>query len=207
MQFADIQLLKFYVRCYDRCFYGKVINNVGKSGEKWEKTHYIYTFKLYSAQKMANLFGEYVCKLDAKGRFMLPAGLIKQLSEADKERFVINRGFEKNLTLYPNSEWQKITREINALNLYNKKNREFVRYFYRGASELVVDSSNRLLLPKTLVDYAAVEKELVLFAYASRIEIWSKEMYENTLDAAAEPEAFSDLAEEVMGRVSNDQKE
>lgn len=156
---------------------------------------------------MANLFGEYVCKLDAKGRFMLPAGLIKQLSEADRERFVVNRGFEKNLTLYPDSEWQKIIKEINALNLYSKKNREFVRYFYRGASELAVDSSNRLLLPKTLLDYASVDKELVLFAYASRIEIWSKEMYENTLDAAAEPEAFSDLAEEVMGRIINNQTE
>ncbi len=151
---------------------------------------------------MANLFGEYICKIDAKGRFMLPAGLKKQLQEADRDRFVINRGFEKNLTLYPDSEWQKITREINSLNLYSKKNREFVRYFYRGASELVCDSANRLLLPKTLLDYAAIDKELVLFAFANRIEIWSKELYESALDADAEPEAFSDLAEEVMGRIN-----
>jgi len=150
---------------------------------------------------MANLFGEYVCKLDAKGRFMLPAGLKKQLSEADQERFVINRGFEKNLTLYPDSEWQKITKEINSLNLYNKKNREFVRYFYRGASELVCDSNNRLLLPKTLTDYASIESEVILFAYGNRIEVWSKDLYEQTM--SAEPEEFSDLAEEVMGRINN----
>jgi len=150
---------------------------------------------------MANLFGEYVCKLDAKGRFMLPAGLKKQLPEADQERFVLNRGFEKNLTLYPDSEWQKITKEINSLNLYNKKNREFVRYFYRGASEVVCDGASRLLLPRTLAEYASVDKELVLFAYGNRIEIWSKELYEATMDA--EPEEFSDLAEEVMGRIND----
>ncbi|TVQ10294.1 MAG: division/cell wall cluster transcriptional repressor MraZ [Bacteroidetes bacterium] len=149
---------------------------------------------------MANLFGEYVCKLDAKGRFMLPAGLKKQLSEADQERFVINRGFEKNLTLYPDSEWQKITKEINSLNLYNKKNREFVRYFFRGASELSCDSANRLLLPKTLIDYAAIDKEVILFAYGNRIEVWSKDLYENTM--SIEPEDFSDLAEDVMGRIN-----
>ncbi len=150
---------------------------------------------------MANLFGEYVCKLDAKGRFMLPAGLVKQLTPEDQERFVINRGFEKNLTLYPESEWQKITKEINSLNLYNKKNREFVRYFYRGASELTSDSSHRLLLPKTLLDYAGLEKEIVLFAFGNRIEVWSKDLYEGTM--SVEPEDFSELAEEVMGRINN----
>ncbi len=150
---------------------------------------------------MANLFGEFVCKLDAKGRFMLPAGLKKQLASEDQEQFVVNRGFEKNLTLYPESEWQKITREINSLNLYNKKNREFVRYFYRGASELQCDSASRLLLPKTLLDYASLNKEIVLFAFGNRIEIWSKEQYENTM--SVEPEDFSDLAEEVMGRINN----
>jgi MraZ protein len=149
---------------------------------------------------MANLFGEYFCKLDAKGRFMLPAGLKKQLPEADQDRFVINRGFEKNLTLYPDSEWQKITKEIDSLNLYNKKNRDFARYFYRGASELICDSTNRLLLPKALIDYAGIENEAVLFAYGNRIEIWSKALYEQTMND--EPEEFSDLAEEVMGRIN-----
>lgn len=150
---------------------------------------------------MAKLFGEYFCKLDAKGRFMLPAGLKKQLTEADQERFVLNRGFEKNLTLYPDSEWQKITKELSGLNLYNKKNREFVRYFYRGASEVTCDATNRLLVPKTLLDYAGIENEMVLFAYDNRIEIWSKDLYEQTMNA--EPEEFSDLAEEVMGRINN----
>jgi MraZ protein len=150
---------------------------------------------------MANLFGEFICKLDSKGRFMLPSGLKKQLSNGDQENFVINRGFEKNLTLYPESEWQKISKEINSLNLYTKKNREFVRYFFRGASELTADSTARILLPKPLMDYAGLDKEIVLFAYGNRIEIWSKELYESTLDV--EPDDFSVLAEEVMGRINS----
>ena len=136
---------------------------------------------------------------------MLPAGLFRQLLPGDQERFVINRGFEKNLTLYPVSEWQKITKEINSLNLYNKKNREFVRYFYRGASELSCDSSNRILLPKPLMDYADLEKEIVLFAFGNRIEVWSKSLYESTM--SVEPENFSVLAEEVMGRINSKEPE
>lgn len=152
---------------------------------------------------MTNLFGEFVCKLDAKGRFMLPSGLKKQLPSEDQDQFVINRGFEKNLTLYPISEWQKISKEINSLNMYHKKNREFVRYFFRGASELSCDGNSRLLLPKTLMDYAALDKEIVLFAFGNRIEIWSKDQYEDTM--SVEPEDFSDLAEEVMGRVNSNE--
>ncbi len=151
---------------------------------------------------MAQLIGEYEGKLDAKGRFVLPSGLKKQLMPGDQERFVINRGFEKNLTLYPDSEWQKISREINALNLYNKKNREFVRYFFRGASELTTDSTNRLLLPKALMEYAGISKDIVLFAYGQRIEIWARDLYEQMM--RNEPEDFSALAEEVMGRISGE---
>lgn len=150
---------------------------------------------------MTQLLGEYECKVDSKGRFVLPAGLKRQLNAGDQERFVVNRGFEKNLTLYPESEWQKISREINALNLYNKKNREFVRYFFRGATELSADSANRILLPKTILDYAGIAKDVVLFAYGQRIEIWAKETYDNMMQA--EPDDFSSLAEEVMGKVNN----
>ncbi len=152
-------------------------------------------------ESMTHLLGEFDCKVDSKGRFMLPSGLKKQLDPGDHERFVINSGFEKNLTLYPQSEWLKISREINSLNLYNKKNREFVRYFFRGATELMVDSAGRMLMPKTLLDYAGVEKEIVLFAYGQRIELWAREEYENMMQN--EPEDFSSLAEEVMGKINN----
>ncbi len=149
---------------------------------------------------MTHLLGEFECKIDAKGRFMLPSGLKKQLGARDQERFVINRGFEDNLTLYPESEWLKISREVNSLNLYNKKNREFVRYFFRGATELRLDAAGRLLMPRSLIEYGGIGREIILFAYGQRIEIWAKEAYEEMM--ANEPDDFSSLAEEVMGKIN-----
>jgi MraZ protein len=149
---------------------------------------------------MANLLGEFECKLDAKSRLALPSGLKKQLAEDNQERFVINRGFEKNLALYPEKEWAQITKEINSLNLYNKKNREFVRYFYRGATEITADSAGRILIPKSLHEYAGIDKDIVLIAYGKRIEIWAKNVYDEMLNQ--EPEDFATLAEDVMGKIN-----
>jgi len=153
---------------------------------------------------MLNLIGEFECKLDAKGRAMLPTALKKQLPPEAEEKFIINRGFEKCLVLYPKNEWKNITDEINILNLYNKKNREFVRYFYRGASELGLDGSNRLLFPKSLLEYAEIKKDIVLFAFSNRIEVWAWEIYQNLL--TDEPENFASLAEEVMTKSENREK-
>ncbi len=147
---------------------------------------------------MSQFLGEFECKVDPKGRIMLPAGLKKQLSPEAEGRFVINRGFEKCLVLYPLNEWQTISAEVNKLNLYNKKNRDFARYFFRGATELTLDGTNRLLLPKALTEYAAIDKDLILFAYSNRIEVWSKANYDNLL--TDEPADFASLAEEVMGK-------
>ncbi len=146
---------------------------------------------------MFQLTGEYECKMDAKGRVKLPAGLIRQFGAADTLTFVINRGFEKCLMLYPKEVWEKKTLEVNQLNIYIPKNRQFVRYFYRGASPVSSDGADRLLIPKSLNEYAGLGKELVLFAYHEQIEIWSKDRYAQMLDT--EPEEFSDLAAAVFG--------
>lgn len=154
---------------------------------------------------MANFIGEFECKLDAKGRLMLPSGLRKQLDPAAQESFVLNRGFEKCLVLYPKNEWEGISAEINKLNQYVKKNREFIRYFYRGASELGLDGTGRILFPKRMLSYAGVEKQVVLFAYSNRIEVWDKAIYDGLL--TDEPDDFAALAEEVMGGSSNIQED
>ncbi len=154
---------------------------------------------------MTNFIGEFECKLDVKGRLMLPSGLRKQLDPASQERFVLNRGFEKCLVLYPKTEWEVISSEVNKLNQYVKKNREFIRYFYRGATELGLDGTGRMLLPKRLLGYADVEKEVVLFAYSNRIEVWDKSVYDGLL--TDEPEDFALLAEEVMGGSSNQEED
>lgn len=147
---------------------------------------------------MAQLHGEYECKLDAKGRLIIPATLKKQLPKAAKNCFFINRGFEKCCVLYPSNEWSLIAAEINKLSDYIKKEREFKRYFLRGASQLDMDSASRVLIPKPLQEYAGLGTEVVLLAYGNKIELWSKANYDKML--SEEPADFSALAEEVMSK-------
>jgi MraZ protein len=147
---------------------------------------------------MAGFIGEFPCTVDAKGRFLLPVALKKQVPAREQKRFVIHRGIEKHLVIYTKREWENISGEVNQLNLYVKKNREFIRKFNRGATDMDLDGTNRLLLPKTLMDYAGITKDIVLFAYGNRIEVWSQTEYNRMMkDDGGD---FAKLAEEVMGR-------
>jgi MraZ protein len=146
---------------------------------------------------MSNFLGEFDCKLDAKGRMVIPSGLKKQLPEAEREGLVINRGFERHLVIYTRSAWNKILEDLSQLNQYERKTREFIRYFTRGATELSLDSANRVLLPKGLLDFAGIGNDVVLSCQIDKIEVWAKVAYEAQMDN--EPENFANLAEEVMG--------
>lgn len=146
---------------------------------------------------MIQLLGEFDCKLDAKGRLMVPSSLKKQLPNVEKEGLVINRGFEKHLVIYPKKVWEGIVSELSKLNQYEKKTREFIRFFTRGATELNVDATGRVLLPKSLMEFAGIDGEVVLACQFDKIEVWSKAAYDSLLDN--EPENFANLAEEVMG--------
>jgi MraZ protein len=146
---------------------------------------------------MIQLLGEFDCKLDQKGRLMVPSSLKKQLPNVEQEGLVINRGFEKHLVIYPKKVWEGIVAELSKLNPYEKKTREFIRFFTRGASELSLDASGRVLLPKSLLEFAGIEGDVVLACQFDKIEVWSKATYDELLDN--EPENFANLAEEVMG--------
>ncbi len=146
---------------------------------------------------MASLIGEYESKLDEKGRFLLPAALRKQLDPSDQDDFVMNRGFEGCLVLYPASEWKKETTQMSELNLYVAKNRKFYRQFHNGATKINPDNTGRILIPKNLKGHAQIEKELVVFAYANRIELWAKDQYLSEVKDGLDD--FASLAEEVMG--------
>ncbi len=146
---------------------------------------------------MSYLTGEFECKLDNKGRMMIPAGLKKKLPEAESEGLVINRGFKKYLVIYTKQEWDKKLDELSKLNQYESKNIEFIRYFTRGATELSVDTTGRINLPKLLLDYAGIESDVVLTCQISKIEVWDRKAYNDMIDS--EPENFAALAEEVMG--------
>jgi MraZ protein len=146
---------------------------------------------------MTGFLGEYEATLDAKGRFLLPAGFRKQIPEAAENQYVINRGFEKCLTLYPMNEWQPIFEKISRLNDFDPKVRQFRRYFLNGATILEPDTAGRLLIPGNLAEYANLQKDLVLASATNKIEIWNKIDYQQFFETYS-PETFSELAQQVM---------
>jgi MraZ protein len=149
---------------------------------------------------MTNYIGEFDCKVDAKGRMMVPAGLLKQFAPAIREKFVINRNvFQKCLVLYPMDAWDEIVKDLSRLNKFIKENDDFIRQYNNGATQVEIDNTNRLLLPKRLLDYAGIDKDVVLTAQLNKIEIWSAEKY-NAIINSFDPEKFGALAERVMGK-------
>jgi MraZ protein len=151
---------------------------------------------------MASYTGEFPSTIDAKGRFLLPAGLKKLIPVKEQKEFVVHRGIEKHLEMFTRKEWEKESEAVNKLNQYVKKNRDFIRIFNRGATVIALDPNNRLLIPKSLLDYASIDKDIVLFTYSNRIEIWSQAefdrmMKDNSID-------YSKLAEDVMGNKNPD---
>lgn len=147
---------------------------------------------------MTTFIGEFLCKIDTKGRLVLPAALKKQMSQGAQERFVIKKDiFEKCLVLYPMDEWERQNQIIKKkLNPYNKEHNKFLRGFYKSAAEVALDANNRLLIPKRLLDVVQIENEVYLAGQNSKIEIWAKGLY----DAFDESEDdFASLAESIMG--------
>jgi MraZ protein len=141
--------------------------------------------------------GEYEVSIDAKNRFLVPAGFRKQLPEGAEDRFVINRGFENCLTVYTIESWSKLSEQINKLNDFNPKVREFKRLFLNGATIVELDAAGRFLLPKPLQEFAGIKKDMVFSAQGNKIELWDKEAYHNYIKANAA--GFSDLAATVAG--------
>ncbi|WP_203255895.1 division/cell wall cluster transcriptional repressor MraZ [Hyunsoonleella ulvae] len=152
---------------------------------------------------MHSLIGTYNCKVDAKGRMMIPAGMKKQLMPILDDGFVLRRSvFQKCLELYPMAEWQLLMQKMNKLNRFKKKNNDFIRRFSAGARIIEVDGNGRLLIPKDLTVFASISKDIVISPSINIIEIWDKDLYEQSIDDAALD--FADLAEEVMGQDDGD---
>ena len=148
---------------------------------------------------MIGFLGEFEATLDAKGRFLLPAGIKKQLPEKESNQFVINRGFEKCLSLYPLKSWEPLFAEISKLNEFDPKVREFRRYFLNGATLVEPDSAGRLLIPPNLKEHAGLQKDIVLVSAVNKIEIWDSNKYHQLFDSFS-AEDFSGLAKDVMAK-------
>lgn len=152
---------------------------------------------------MVNLIGTYECKVDAKGRLMVPAAIKKQLMPVLQDGFVLKRSvFQPCLELYPMQQWNEVMKKMATLNRFVKKNNDFIRKFTAGVKTVEVDTNGRLLIPKDLVGFASIDKEIVLSSAIDIIEIWDKDKYENAVNGG---EDFAELAEEVMGNINGNE--
>jgi len=94
---------------------------------------------------LQQILGEHECKVDAKGRVRVPSQILKQLGELDSYHFVVNRGMDKHLNLFPKSTWDVLSAKVQKLNKFVRKNMQFIRFFFRGATPVSTDSSDRIL--------------------------------------------------------------
>ena len=152
---------------------------------------------------MATFIGDYPCKVDAKGRIILPMAFKKQMPAAAQDHFVVRKDiFENCLVLYAIDDWNRQLEKIRKrINPYNREHNRFLRNFFKGTAELSLDSNNRMLIPKRLFDLIGAERDVVLAGQDGRIEIWSASGYE-TIEMPAED--FANLAEKLMGGSINE---
>ena len=147
------------------------------------------------------LIGTYECKIDAKGRVTLPVLLKKQLGELEAGFILKRSDFQRCIDFYTMEQWNLEMQKINSLNRYVKENNDFIRKFMSGVKLIEIDSVGRMLIPKDLLEFSNISKDIVLSALGNHIEIWDKEAYEKAIYTS--PEDFSNLAEKVMGGLEN----
>lgn len=145
---------------------------------------------------MAFFTSEYECKLDTKGRLVLPAKIKANLPEVSTTELVLRRGFEPSLILYPMVEYKKIHHKISSLSEFNPEQRRLKRTFFRGIAQVELDSANRILIPRSMLAHAKIEKEALLIGVGSSVEIWSPQLYHE--HAIEDSQEYSELAEKFL---------
>ena len=147
---------------------------------------------------MATFIGDYTCKVDVKGRIILPMAFKKQMPAEARDQFVVRKDiFENCLVLYSIDDWnEQLERIRRRINPYNREHNMFLRNFFKGSAELTLDNNNRFLIPKRLLDMIGAVRDVVLAGQDGRIEIWSADVYE-AIEMPAEE--FAALAEKLMG--------
>ena len=145
--------------------------------------------------------GDFDVKLDAKGRFLFPAALLQQAGEEGQETFVIKKDiYEPCLTVFTKGEWERQVETIRKnLNPFNRQHNICLREFFKDTAECSLDSNNRMVIPKRLVQAVNLQSDICILGLDTKIEIWSKEDYEKSHPSA---ENFALLAENILGNLN-----
>ena len=118
--------------------------------------------------------GEYQHNIDPKGRVFMPAKFREELGD----KFVVTKGLDNCLFVYPEEEWKNLEQKLRTLPLTSKEGRAFIRFFFAGAAECEADKQGRILIPSNLRGHASLEKELSIIGVSTRVEIWDREAWE-----------------------------
>jgi MraZ protein len=135
--------------------------------------------------------GEYQHSLDEKGRLIIPAKFRESLGES----FILNRGLDNCLYGYPHSEWKILEEKIKELPTNNPETRAFVRLFFAGAVEAELDKQGRVVIPQHLREHAQIEKDVYVIGVSTKVEIWSKENWENY--SAETRQSYEEFAQNI----------
>ena len=145
---------------------------------------------------MAFFTSEYECKLDTKGRLVLPAKIKTNLPEVSTNELVIRKGFEPNLILYPMVEYKKIHHKISSLSEFNPEQRKLKRNFFRSIAQVELDNANRINIPRQMLAHAQIEKGALLIGTGNYIEMWNPEVFSSHLIEDATE--YSELAQKFL---------
>lgn len=165
---------------------------------------YFYTPK-YTYLYMTNFIGEYICKVDAKGRVTYPSAFKKQITGDVHDRFVIKKDLDyKCLVLVTLDEWERQSQDLmKRTNRFDKDHKQVIREFFKGAAEVQLDANNRILIPRRLLEEINNATELVLAGQFNQIEIWDKADFDTI---GSDQDKSKELFQNVLGGASKDEK-
>jgi MraZ protein len=136
--------------------------------------------------------GEYQHTIDDKGRMIIPAKFRDELGS----RFIVTRGLDNSLFVYPENEWKVIEQKLKSLPFTRSDARAFTRFFFSGAIECELDKQGRVNIPANLRQYASLNKDCVVIGVSNRVEVWSKEVWEEYFATSAD--SFNEIAEKIV---------
>ncbi len=145
---------------------------------------------------MSSFKGSYDYSIDNKGRMNIPAKLRKYVSPDANDTFVITRGFEKCLFVYPQDEWNQLENSIRALSPTNPQHRFFMRVLLQQAVESQLDGQSRITIPKDLLQFASIEDEVTILGVLEHIEVWNPKEYKQYL--ASQENSYESVAQTVL---------
>ena len=172
---------------------------MSRSVKKWEKV-YIFATTNRKGIIMSYLVGHYNCKLDAKGRVLVPSEFKEQLGDQVEEGFVLRPGLHAHcLELYTKQDWNEVQDQLRAkFSQFNKKQEAAMRRYDAGSRFVKLDASGRLLITKDLIEKASLVKDIVITSVTTKMEIWDKDLYEQSInDELSDEEFFNLLSENI----------